>query len=235
MPFTLKNRLHEASLHAKARVYHFPQMGPQAPPSILDSLTPAARATALHFERLLGSAPADLGRISDEIRSHPSLESLVTSFLGSLALSAEESVGSIEEATIVLGTDRLRVLVSIWLLAQEKGMADGIVAPQGTVPPSGDARGSCASPETIWTPETIYVASLMHWLGLDRLPDAATARNGACLDPRLQIERVAGLADLLIGDFVSLIPFLNPELPGGVRRPTPANGKKAPAKQRARN
>src|SRR6202050_5021717 len=112
MPFTFKTRLHETSFHAKANVHRLPHIGPQAPPSILDGLTPSARATALQFERLLGTAPADLGRISDEIRSHPSLETLVTSFLGSVALSAEERVGSIEEATIVPGTDRLRVLVS---------------------------------------------------------------------------------------------------------------------------
>jgi HDOD domain len=230
MPFTSKTRLHETSFHAKANVHRLPQIGPQAPPSILDGLTPSGRATALQFERLLGTAPADLGRISDEIRSHPSLETLVTSFLGSVALSAEERVQSIEEATIVLGTDRLRVLVSIWLLAQEKGTAAGIVAPPQGAMPLGSANGSCARQEAIWTPETIYVASLMHWLGLDMVPSDAAAGSGSGIDPGLQIERVAGLADLLIGDFVSLIPFLNPGLLGGVRRSAPANWKKGAGK-----
>jgi HDOD domain len=234
MPFTSKTRLHETSFHAKANVDQLPQIDSQAPPSMMDGLTPAARATALQFERLLCSAPADLGRISDEIRSHPSLETLVTSFLGSVALSAEERVGSIEEATIVLGTERLRVLVSIWLLAQEKGTAAGIGAPQGVMLPCEGVNVSYAGRETLWTPETIYVASLMEWLGLDARPcDEGAGENGSRLDPGLQIGRVAGLADLLMGDFVSLIPFLSPGLLGGVRRPGPANGKKGAGKQRA--
>jgi hypothetical protein len=230
MPFTFEDQLHKTPLHAKEKTA---DRSPQVPPAILDALAPAARATALQFESLLGSAPADLSRISDEIRSHPRLEKMVMSLLASLMLCPEDSAGSVEEATIVLGTDRLRVLVCIWLLTQEKGNAAGIIAKQEIAPASADANSKSADHEIIWTPEMLYLASLVHWLGLDSPPSALARAGGPCTDSQIQRGQLEGIADLLIRDFMSLIPFLNPALLGSVRKLTLDNGAKVQANEPA--
>lgn len=121
MPFTFEDRRDHKFPQERANTS---QQGGHLPLAILDALSTAARATALRFDNLLGSAPADLAKISDAIRSYPDLENLIIRTVALLPVSPSDSVWSIEEATIVLGTDRLRVLVGIWLLTQERGKAE---------------------------------------------------------------------------------------------------------------
>jgi HDOD domain len=79
---------------------------------------PEARAAAHRLTKLLTSAPIDLSGISDEIRRHPDLESLILrpdlSLAPSLVSSIDEPLSTIEEAVVVLGKSRLRTLIDQW-------------------------------------------------------------------------------------------------------------------------
>ncbi len=79
---------------------------------------PEPREAAHRLTKLLTSAPIDLSGISDEIRRHPDLESLIlrpgVSLVPSLVPSIDEPLSTIEEAVVVLGTSRLRTLIDAW-------------------------------------------------------------------------------------------------------------------------
>jgi hypothetical protein len=196
MPITFEDRFNEPFLRGKANTA---RQGSQIPPEILDALAPEARATALQFEDLLGSAPADLTRISDEIRSHPGLDTLITRILALLAFSPAETVVSVEEAAIVLGTDRLRVLVNIWLLIQEMRTAEGHIAKSGIPPPSADTNVASSRAESTWTPKMHCLASLVHSLEFYPASPGANCLPGSSPDLRLQRERFERLVELLNG------------------------------------
>ncbi len=207
MPFTAEDRFYDTSLHGKAS---HAQQGFEVLSIILDTLSPTSRATALQFATLLSSAPADLGRISDEIRSHPDLEILVMRLLASVAICPQVSAGSVEEATVVLGIDRLQVLVVIWLLVHEKGTPAGFVAQPEIANVRGVAMSSAANTEAPWTSGTPYLTSLMRWIGLDSAPSGGAFEGAFCADRESQRERFAGLPNISIGDFISLILLLYP-------------------------
>ena len=75
---------------------------------------PETREAAHHLTKLLTSAPIDLSGISNEIRRHPDLESLILRPGVSLAPSPDEPLSTVEEAVVVLGTSRLRALIDAW-------------------------------------------------------------------------------------------------------------------------
>lgn len=83
---------------------------------------PENREAAHRLTKLLASAPVDLSGVSNEIRRHPDLESLilrpavslVPSLVPSLVSSTDEPLTTIEEAVVVLGTNRLRTLIDAW-------------------------------------------------------------------------------------------------------------------------
>lgn len=83
---------------------------------------PETREAAHRLTKLLASAPVDLSGVSNEIRRHPDLESLilrpgislVPSLPPSLVPSIDEPLSTIEEAVVVLGTSRLRTLIDLW-------------------------------------------------------------------------------------------------------------------------
>jgi hypothetical protein len=220
MPFAFEDPIHDTSTQGKANAT---RPGSQIPTAILDALAPEARATAMQFDNLLGSAPADLAQISDEIRSHPMLEGLVMRYLALLAISPGDSAGTIEEATIVLGTNRLRALVSVWLLNQERGTAEEVAAESRIAPTSDSTNVMPGAPESTWTPEMLYLASLMPLLGLNL--DAPTERraSGSIVDTQDQKDRVRGLVELLGADFISLNPIPNSSALAPVGRLTPAS------------
>jgi|HubBroStandDraft_6_1064221.scaffolds.fasta_scaffold05152_10 hypothetical protein len=222
MPTTIEEHIQQPPVpsHAEAAGY-----GSQASPAIFDALTPAAREIALQFDCLLSSAPVDLGRISDEIRSNPGLESFVMGILALLSLSPDDSVRSVEEATIVLGTDRLRVLVNIWLLVREKGARAGLDPP--IVPNNAASLGLGTQRST----ETLSLGALKQWFGLDLLCPGAGIASRFNADAQLPKNRLADLASLLMSDFISLIPFLDPALMGTVRRQDLVGRKSLPAKE----
>lgn len=83
---------------------------------------PETREAAHRLTKFLTSAPIDLSGISDEIRRYPGLESLIlrpaaslaSSLVPSLVSSIDEPLSTVEEAVVVLGTNRLRALIDAW-------------------------------------------------------------------------------------------------------------------------
>ncbi len=69
------------------------------------------REAAHRLMKLLTSAPIDLSGISNEIRRHPDLESLILRPGVSLAPLPDEPLSTIEEAVVMLGASRLRTLI----------------------------------------------------------------------------------------------------------------------------
>lgn len=165
----------------------------------------------LRFEKLLSTEPVDLARISTEIRAHPEMEALATRLLVSLALSSGEAAGSIEEAAVSLGTDRLRVLVYMWSLLQRKPPAAGFwgkKTPREAVPSTEAAGAGAPLPDA--NPESLYLSSFVHWLGLDLSAPGLGSHKDPRLNHGIYAERVAGLTETLARDFLSLLPFLAP-------------------------
>jgi hypothetical protein len=58
---------------------------------------------------LLDAVPIDLARISEHIRSHAAIAELMVRLARSLLLSADSRI-TIEDAAVMLGTDRLRIV-----------------------------------------------------------------------------------------------------------------------------
>jgi len=160
------------------------QMNPPEPP------LPVQRIT-----RLLESEPIDFARVSKEIRSHSDLESLISRMVVSLALQPVDLSLTLDEAIVVLGVDRLRILLYTWSLLQRRTLH--------IHPP---AAPSC------WSPEALYLASFLRYLGLDS-PDAAILHR-EMFSFALEPERAefADLRDTLMRDFLSLIPVLDPSI-----------------------
>lgn len=88
----------------------------QQPPSATDSVTASdlsPRARGL-LNSLLSAGVVDLQKVCDEICSVPPLRNLVMKLGGSLTLDSGPSPGTVEEAIVLLGSERLRVLVNGW-------------------------------------------------------------------------------------------------------------------------
>jgi hypothetical protein len=167
----------------------------------------------LRLTSLLRSAPVDLARMGREIRAHPDLEALVMRLAGSLVLYADSAVPSVEEAAVVLGTDRLRVLIYMWSLLPDVPSAAEF--PGHSLSQSSDAPGGpSASPGALpaWSPETLYLAGFRRWLGLDSSGSATSRDDPPCFAAGLQSEDLGGLTEMLMRDFMVLIPLLAPAL-----------------------
>ncbi|MGH9572296.1 MAG: HDOD domain-containing protein [Candidatus Acidiferrales bacterium] len=78
------------------------------------SSKPGTREAAHRLTKLLASAPVDLSGVSNEIRRHPDLESLILQPAVSLVPAPDEPLSTVEEAVVVLGTSRLRTLIDLW-------------------------------------------------------------------------------------------------------------------------
>ncbi len=143
---------------------------------------------------LLDADPVDLGRVSEEIRGEPGLEALVLRLAASLVLSEEGAIPKLEEAAVVLGTDRLRVLVHMWSLLN--GLPGEVRAEYGL-----------AGTGKTWSPEAFYIASFLRCLAI--ADPHATKSNEI---PSMHGGDLAALKSLLMRDFVSLIPALDPSL-----------------------
>lgn len=172
-----------------------------------------ARASLRRLTSLLGAEAVDLARVAEEIRAQPDLEALVQRLAASLALSPEESAPKLEDSAVVLGTHRLRVLIYMWLVLQRLDDDGDLLA--GNESDFGGALGDQPVPldePHTWSPEALYLASFLRCLGLDA-PGALTHRNvPPCFAPSLRSEEFGELRNLLMRDFVSLIPILDPAL-----------------------
>ncbi|HEY6442125.1 MAG TPA: hypothetical protein VIY66_02160 [Candidatus Acidoferrales bacterium] len=158
---------------------------------------------------LLGAVPVDLARISEHIRSHPEIADLIIRLAASLLLSADSSI-TIEDAAVMLGTDRLNVLASMWSIMEkydEGGRAEK--SPDLAARSADNPRTFCIH-GTNWTAQSLYLATFLRSLGLDS-PDSELPRDRMeSAGPTWQAEDFADLRNLLMRDFLALLPTLNP-------------------------
>jgi hypothetical protein len=180
-------------------------MGPQGlystPSSANRKNAAEAQGLAARMARLLEEAPVDLARVGQEIRAEPGLEALVLRLTASLILSPEGSAGTLEEATVALGTDRLRVLIETWSLFRQLQDAENIVG-SGT---DGKRHLNLAA----WTPAALYIASLLRRLGVNS--PGTTATNDPLNHAEFEIGDPAALTETLVRDFICLMPMLDPK------------------------
>jgi HDOD domain len=79
--------------------------------------------------RLLEADPVDLAEAGDAIRALPDLEAVLLKLCDSPTLASGIAVCNAEEAAIVLGKDRLRILVRTWSARQlGDGSCSGVVS-----------------------------------------------------------------------------------------------------------
>jgi hypothetical protein len=164
----------------------------------------------LRLTHLLNAAPVDLALISEEIRSQPKLDALVLRLTASLLLSPESLVTTLEEAAVVLGTDRLRVIAYMWSIRSEECCRSNFDAPSQTnagVSDVNDSKSLCCSPGP--TPETLYLASFLQWLGLNAPNSASSGKQAPCFASGLQRGQFAELRNAMMRDFLALDPVLN--------------------------
>lgn len=162
--------------------------------------------------QLLAEDPVDLARVSDEIRAQPALADVVQRVAASLQLVPEDSASSVEEAAIVLGTDRLRVLLSA--LPQFDRIARGTAttaAGKSRSEESGKSAHCPAAPEAVasevaWTPESFYLASFVRFLGLADLDTGLSGEGVVSPLPDGARSEAAAMTEILIRDFLALVP-----------------------------
>ncbi len=164
---------------------------------------PADEAAVSKLNTLLEADPVNLAEVGDAIRAYPALESLILQLCESLALTFGVPVCSAEEAAIVLGKDRLRILVRAWPTMQLRERAEGRNCAGDGSGARNDWRSSDAgsarrvrpqTPEI--TPEVLYLANFLRCVGAD---PAAT---------HVAPEPTAGLTSKLARDLLFLMPFV---------------------------
>jgi hypothetical protein len=159
---------------------------------------------------LLGAVPVDLARIGEHIRSHAEITELVIRLARSLLLSADDGT-TIEDAAVMLGTDRLRVVAYMWWVIEEYRGEDAAETPADLAAGAGDRfLGTYRIQGTNWTTQTLYLETFLRWLRLDS-PDSELPGDG--MEPTgttWQVEDFADLKALLMRDFLALLPTLNP-------------------------
>lgn len=139
---------------------------------------------ATRLVTLLEEDPVDLARVSDQIRSQPELADTMRRVAAYLQFAPEESVSSVEEAAIVMGTERLRALLHSWP-AFQKRLRDRT-----------EAREADGYRETVpgRTAELVDLAGFARLLGLGNYGLAAASPE------------TAEISALLLRDFLALLP-----------------------------
>lgn len=116
---------------------------------------------------VLSTIPVDLCRIAEEMRAYPEFQAMVLRLASSMLLSPEDSVGTIEEAVVALGTDRLQMLLRIWSLFREretrKALGQQTPSMHGTIP----NRYSFPLHNGALIPENLYLATFLCYADWD--------------------------------------------------------------------
>lgn len=172
-----------------------------APSSAIRKNTTSAQELASRLARLLEEAPVDLARVGQEIRAEPGLEALVVRLTASLILTPEGSAGTLEEATVALGTDRLRVLIETWSLLRQLQDAENFA--------SAGTDGKRPLNLAAWTPAALYIASLLRRLGVNS--PGIIASSDPLNRAGFEIGDPAALTETLVRDFICLMPMLDPK------------------------
>ena len=164
---------------------------------------PAALLTTL-----LSAAPVDLCRVSEAMRAHPDLQALVVKLACYLSFSPDTSGTTVEESVVVVGTDRLRVLVYLWSMLRQRRAANNLCDPN-------ESRSGPAEPSAWFSqarsPVQNEIADLANFLESLDLDSAALPRCQPPVTPfGPQETEFFELTDMLVRDVVSLIPLVEP-------------------------
>jgi hypothetical protein len=180
---------------------------------------------------LLGAVPVDLARISEHIRSHAEISELLIRLAGSLLLSGESKI-TIEEAAVMLGTDRLHVLACMWSIIEQHGEEDRAEKRPNLTAEARDDRPISCIQGINWTAQTLYLATFLRCLGLDS-PDSELPRDRMQPAERTwQAEDFADLRNVLMRDFLALLPSLNLLASNADPANAATSGTKPPAKHK---
>lgn len=168
---------------------------------------PCPEESAATLSALLALDTIELCRISDEIRLHSGLEGMVMRLGHSLLLSPDLPPTTVEGAAILLGVDRLRVLVRAWTLVEleKTGEAEECASTHDPLADDFKSQDSLAHA----TPESLYLTTFLHLLGLDASTAQPYPHVSGVLLPTGDLEHAPALTDILMRDFISLIPFLD--------------------------
>jgi HDOD domain len=182
---------------------------------------PEISGPAARLAELLAEDPVDLARVSDEIRAQPALAAMVQRVAASLQLSPEGSARSVEEAAVVLGTDRLRILLHAWPVfekARQGKPAEG-TAPNNAATQAGQAgaalvAGDAGASQDAWTPESLYLASFVRFLKTGDAAEAIPPEELGMSAGGAARSEVAEMTEMLVRDFIALIPSIDPRVMG---------------------
>lgn len=177
----------------------------------LDEECPVAR-----LANLLTEDPVDLARVSDEIRAEPALADVIRGIAAVLHLSPDSSVSSVEEATILLGVDRLRVISEAFpafVRLHKDTLVRTVAGEIHFEAAEGESRSPKAghrAPERAETPESLYLASFVRLLRLDD----AGLEGGSCGESHwgslgASPSSIAEMTEILVRDVLSFVPRLN--------------------------
>jgi hypothetical protein len=192
----------------------------QTMPSTLAALSLRSRMTAL-----LDSDTIDLTAVSEAIRREPGFSQFVLQISESLALAPGAPLGTVEEAAIVLGKNRLFVTWRAWTQMNmpqpdlRRRNAGFLQAAHGA------HEGPIASSDA--SPEVLYLSSFFRLLGFRSSPEKAAPQLFAAFPPSLAAQRIAAsdeiapLTELLMRDLISLIPYVEPVLLNAQPKPPP--------------
>lgn len=194
-----------------------PPLGPLVLRSEINPHIPCAEESAATLTSLLALDTLELGRISDEIRIYSGLEDMVMRLSRSLMLSPDLPPGSVEGAAILLGADRLRVLVHSWILIEKEKTRTISAQDRSSYSGLCHDAGERQEPLLRASPESLYLTTFLHLLGLDASAPEPFSPVSSALLPAVNRERVPGLTDILMRDFISLIPFLDAIILKGCR------------------
>jgi HDOD domain len=170
--------------------------------------TVSVPAPAARLAELLADDPVDLTRVSDEIRALPSLAAMAKRVAASLLLCPKVPVTSVEEAAVLLGTDRLRVLLHAWPFLENTREGETPTCGEEIQSPTDGGRASAAPAiSPAWTPETLYLATFVCFLDLGTAePSEVWSRSqtgAACTE-------ITRATQMLVRDFLMLLPSIDP-------------------------
>lgn len=174
------------------------------------------REVMARLTRLLHAAPIDLAAICAEIRTHGELEALIMRLTGSLVLSPDEPLSTVEEAVVVLGTERLRVLIDLWCSSETT--ASGRSGPSQEASAmdlqkrSTTRSGSGANPSSLNCPEMRYLRNFLRCLGFDSPEQSLSGVRLEAWASKVSSDQMLALTDLFMRDFFSLLPVIQPAI-----------------------
>ncbi len=132
----------------------------------------------------------------------------------------------------MLGTDRLRVVASMWSIIQEYSEGDGTERAASLAAGAADHRRTCRIQGTNWTVQSLYLAAFLRWLGLDSPDSELPGDRTKSAAPAWHAEDFAELRNLLMRDFLAFLPSLNPSVSKADTPNATTRGTKPPAKHK---